>query len=142
MWIIRFLPDFVFHLITIAGVLGLIAAFVLSFIPFISQYKLPIQIASIIALVIGLYFEGAMSNEAVWQARIKELEAKVAQAEVKSAQANVKLVEKIVTKDKIIHDRQDAIVQYIDREIIKYDDECKIPLAFINAHNKAAEQIK
>ena len=131
MWIINFLPDFVFHLITIAGVLGLVASFILSFIPFVSQYKIPIQAGSIIALVFGLYFEGAMSNEAVWQARVKELEAKVAQAEVKSAKDNVKIVAKIVTKDK---------VKYIDREIIKYDEQCKIPKVFIDAHNKAAEK--
>ena len=140
MWIINFLPDFVFHLITIAGVLGLVASFILSFIPFVSQYKIPIQAGSIIALVFGLYFEGAMSNEAVWQARVKELEAKVAQAEVKSAKENVKIVEKIVTKEKVITERADAIVKYIDREIIKYDEQCKIPKVFIDAHNKAAEK--
>lgn len=142
MWIINFLPDFVFHLITIGGLLALVASFILGFIPFVKQYKLPIQVGGIIALVFGLYFEGAMSNEAVWQEKVKELEAKVAQAEIKSVQANVKIVEKIVTKDKIIRERQDAIVQYIDREIVKYDNECKIPEAFISTHNKATEQVK
>ena len=142
MWIINFLPDFVFHMITIAGVLGLVASFVLGFIPFVSQYKLPIQFGAIAALVFGLYFEGAMSNEAVWQARVKEMEAKVAQAEVKSAKENVKIVEKIVTKEKVITERADAIVKYIDREIVKYDDQCKIPKEFIDAHNKAAEKLE
>lgn len=140
MWMLQFLPDFVFHLITIAGVLGVVASFVLGFIPFVSQYKLPIQVASIIALVFGIYFEGGIANEAVWQARVKELEVKVAEAEAKSAKENIKIVEKIVTKEKVIKERAEAITQYIDREIVKYDSQCVIPPAFVDAHNRSAEK--
>ena len=81
MWILNFLPDFIFHLIVLAGILGVIASFVCEFIPFVAKYKLPIQVASTIALVIGIYFEGGIANEAKWQARVKELEAKIAIAE-------------------------------------------------------------
>ena len=53
MWILSFLPEFIPHLIFIIGVLGTIAGFVLGFIPFVSTYKLPIQITSILILSLG-----------------------------------------------------------------------------------------
>ena len=84
MFIISLFPEFIPHLIFIIGVLGTIAGFVLGFIPFISTYKLPIQIISIIILSLGLYLEGGSANEAIWKLKVKEMEAKVAQSEVKS----------------------------------------------------------
>lgn len=142
MWMLQFLPDFVFHLITIIGILGIVASFFFGFIPFVSQYKLPIQVGSIIALVIGLYFEGGIANEAIWQAKVKEMEVKVAEAQAKSAAENTKLVEKIVYKDKIIKERGQDIIKYVETEIVKYNDQCVIPKEFITAINRAAEQPK
>ena len=80
--------------------------------------------------------------------KIKELEAKVVAAEAKSAVVNTKIVEKIVTKQKIVKERGEDIIKYVDKEIIKYDvkfapgGQCEIPKEFINIHNKAAEEIK
>ena len=85
---------------------------------------------------------GAISNEEVWQARVKELEVKLAQAEVESAKENTKIVEKIVKKTEYIKVRGNDIIQYVDREVTKYDEVCSIPSAFIRAHNKAAEEPK
>ena len=87
---------------------------------------------------------GAISNEEVWQARVKEMEAKVAEAEVQSAKENIKLVEKVVTKTQIVKQKGQDIVKYIDKEIVKYDTkflpggQCEIPKEFIEAHNRAA----
>ena len=142
MWMLSFLPDFIFHLITIAGVLGIVASFFFGFIPFVSQYKLPIQVGSIIALVIGIYFEGGIANEARWQAKVHEMEVKVAESQAKSAAENTKLVEKIVYKDKIIKERGDDIIKYVEKEIVKYDSQCVIPKEFVTAINKAEEQPK
>ena len=142
MWMLSFLPDFIFHLITIAGVLGIVASFFFGFIPFVSQYKLPIQVGSIIALVIGIYFEGGIANEARWQAKVHEMEVKVAESQAKAAAENTKLVEKIVYKDKIIKERGDDIIKYVEKEIVKYDSQCVIPKEFVTAINKAAEQPK
>ena len=80
--------------------------------------------------------------------KIKELEAKVVAAEAKSAVVNTKIVEKIVTKQKIVKERGEDIIKYVDKEIIKYDvkfapgGQCEIPKEFITIHNKAAEEIK
>ena len=81
---------------------------------------------------------GAISNEEAWLARVAELEIKVAQSEAKSAQQNTKIVEKIVYKDKIIKEKGDEIIKYVDKEIVKYDSQCKIPQEFVKALNDAA----
>ena len=88
---------------------------------------------------------GAIHNNNEWEARVKELEVKVKVAEEKSQQVNKKIVTKIVTKNKIIKEKGDEVVKYIDREVVKYDtkflpgNECEIPKEFIQAINKAAE---
>ena len=85
MWLLQWLPDWVFHLILLVGVLGLGASFVLKFIPFVDQYKLPIQVAAVILIVLGVYMEGAISNQAWWELRVAEAEKRVAEAEKKAA---------------------------------------------------------
>jgi membrane-bound ClpP family serine protease len=80
MWLLNWLPDSVIHLMVIAGVLGIIASWFFGFMPFISQYKLPIQIISIIVLVLGIWTEGANSNNNTWLLKVKEMEAKIAKA--------------------------------------------------------------
>jgi len=144
-WILSFIPDWVWTLVLIFGILGTLAAWILKFIPFVSTYRLPIQIASIIALVAGVYFQGVIANEAKWQDKIAELQKKVNEAEVKSKETNVVVQEKIVTKTKIIKEKGKDIVSYIDREvvkkeeIIKYIEQCPIPKEIIDLHNQAAE---
>lgn len=140
MWILEWLPFWIFHLITLAGVVGLIAAQFFSFIPFVSQYKLPLQVVAIAALVFGVYMEGGVSNQERWEAKVKEMQVKVAQAEAQSQKENVKIVEKIVTKTEYYRTKGDDVVKYIDREIVKYDEQCKIPTEFVQALNKAASK--
>ena len=144
-WILSFIPDWFWTLVLIFGILGTLAAWVLKFIPFVSTYRLPIQVASIIALVAGVYFQGVIANEAKWQDKIAELQKKVNEAEVKSKETNIVIQEKIVTNTKIIKEKGKDIISYIDREIvkkeeiIKYIEQCPVPKEIINLHNQAAE---
>lgn len=145
MWIISFLPEWVFHLMLAVGIAGTVAGFVLGFIPLISKYKLPIQICSLLILVLALYIEGGIANEQIWKARVNEVEAKLAKAEAKSQEENIKIVEKVVKKTEYIKTRGRDIITYIDKEVvkdkdvIKYIEQCPaIPQAILKAHNDAA----
>jgi uncharacterized membrane protein (DUF106 family) len=144
MWMLSFLPDWIFHLILLAGVLGILASLVSKFIPVISTYKLPIQIVSVILIVVGVWFEGAMSNQAAWEARVAEMQVKVAEAEAKSAETNTKIVTKTVKQLELVRTRGDDIINYVDREVvkdrevIKFVENCPIPQIIINTHNAAA----
>jgi hypothetical protein len=148
MWILNWLPNWIFYAIFFAGLLGLLATYVMKFIPFVYVYRTPIQAISILAIVIGTYMSGAISNEESWQAKVKEMELKVAAAEVKSAKENIKIVEKVVTKTEYITRRGQDIIQYVDKEVVKYDTKfapsgvCELPKEFIKAINNAAETPK
>jgi uncharacterized membrane protein len=148
MWILQWLPNWIFYGIFFAGLLGLLATYVMKFIPFVYVYRTPIQAVSVLAIVIGTYMSGAISNEESWQAKVKEMEAKVAAAEIESQKENVKIVEKIVKKTEYITRRGQDIIQYVDREVVKYDDkfrpggQCELPKEFIKAINTAAEAPK
>ena len=148
MFILSFLPDWVFHAIAIAGILGTVAGFVLGMIPVIKTYIIPVRVISILLLSLGLYLEGGLADYAVWEAKVKEVEAKLAEAELKSAKENTKIVTKVITKTQVVKTRGQDIVRYVDREVVKYDEKfakggvCEIPQEFIKAHNDSAGQPK
>jgi hypothetical protein len=144
MWILQWLPWWLFYVVLALGLVGLVITYLLKFIPLpiIHVYKTPLQIGSIILVVIGVYMLGSIANERAWQARIKELEVKLAQAEAEAAKENIKIVEKVVVQQKIVRERGQNIVQYVDREVVKYDTKCEIPQPFVDAHNRAAEKIQ
>lgn len=147
MWILQWLPDWIFYAILVIGLLGFIITYLLKFIPIpgLYMYKTPIQIVSLLLVIVGVYMSGAISNEQAWQARVKELEIKLAAAEAEGAKETVKIVEKVVTKQQIIKEKGEEVVKYIDREIVKLDTkflpggQCEIPKEFIKALNDAAK---
>ena len=139
MWILKWLPFWIFYVMFFAGLIGFLATYLIRFIPIpaIYIYKTPIQIFSVILITIGVYMSGSISNEEAWLAKVNELQVKLAESEVKSAQENIKIVEKIVYKDKIVKEKADEIIKYIDNELVKYDNQCKIPQEFITVINNA-----
>lgn len=151
MWILQWLPNWIFYAVLLAGVFGLVLTYFirfLSFIPFLYVYKTPIQLISIAAIAIGTFMAGAIHDNESWEARVREMEEKVAAAEVQSKEENIKIVEKVVNKVQIVKTRGQDIVKYVDREVVKYDTKfapggvCEIPKEFIKAHNDAAEAPK
>jgi hypothetical protein len=138
MWILNWLPDWLFHLIVIAGILGLLASTFFGFIPFISKYTLPVKVASIVLLVIGVYFEGGVSNNNAWLEKVHALEKLVAESEAKSAKANTELVSTIAQKNKEIASAQASLKSKIKQFTTILDAECKVPVDAISILNEAA----
>ena len=144
MWMLSFLPDVFWHLLTICGLIAVLASLVLKRIPFISTYRIPLQYGGIVALLFGIWMEGGISNEAKWQSKVKEMEEKVAIAEAKSQEVNVQIVTEVVEKIKVVHERGKTITNYIDREVVKdkevvkFVENCPIPGIIIKTHNAAA----
>lgn len=138
MWILSFLPNWIFHYVVSAGILAILFSTFLGFVPLISQYKIPLKYIGFALLALGIFFEGAIYNNEAWVARVTEMEAKVAKAEEESKEANDKLDKKVTAKVQQIVEKKRVLKQYIDREIVKYDNTCTIPKEFIEVHNKAA----
>lgn len=151
------MSDTIIHLVLAAGVIGLIAGFVLGFIPIIGKYKLPIQIISILLFALGVYLEGGLANDKEWQAKVKEAEAKAARAEAEAAKKNTELQAALNDKGKVIKEKGDTIIKYVDRyrdreiikeipgpervrieKVIEYIENCPIPPELVNIHNDAA----
>ena len=137
MFILQFIPDFIFHLILLLGLLGLSASFFLSYIPFVSQYRLPIQIAASILIVIGVYMEGAINNNADWEARVAELKLQVAKAEADSANANTKLTEALANSQAKIAVTQETTKKAIQKNAPVINQTCKINDISIKLYNQA-----
>jgi hypothetical protein len=137
-WILTFVPTFVFHLALIAGLVGLLVAAFLGAIPIISQYKLPIQIVAFALTIGAVFFQGALAYKHSVAVEVAELKLRLKNAELKSAQTNTEIVEKIVNDTQVIREKGATITEYVDREIVKYDNQCELPLEVINAHNMAA----
>jgi len=137
-WILKWLPDIVFYLVLLTGLAGLAASSVLKFVPLVSLYRAPIQWIAAIITAFGLYMTGAISDNHAWLARVADLEQQVAAAEARSQAENVKIVTKIVTKREYYRTQGNDIVQYVDREVAKYDNTCPVPKEVVKAHNDAA----
>jgi 4-hydroxyphenylpyruvate dioxygenase-like putative hemolysin len=138
MWILKFLPNWLFYLTLLAGVAAFLVAYFVKVLP---QAKL-VQAVSAATIVFSIYMVGAISNNDAWLARVKDLEVKVAEAEAKSATANTEIVQKTLVKTQVVKERGQDIIKYVDREVIKFDTNCVIPKEFVTAHNKAAEAPK
>jgi hypothetical protein len=138
MWILNWLPDFVFHLIVIVGILGIVVSKFSSFIPFVGSYVAPIRIASIAILVVGVWFEGGISNNNSWLEKVHALEKKVAEAELKSVEANSKLISQIAAKNKEIADVQTKLKLKIKEVTSAIDSECKVSTYAIDIINESA----
>ena len=144
MWILEWLPNWIFYGILLIGLLGFLITYLLKFIPIpaLYMYRAPIQIVSVIFIIIGVYMAGSIANNESWEAKVKEVQAKLAEAEAQGAKETIKIVEKIVVQEKIVRQRGQDIVQYVDREVVKYDNKCEIPPPFVDAHNQAASGTK
>jgi amino acid permease len=140
MWILKFIPDWIFYAVLLIGLAGLAASFVLKFVPVVRQYQLPIQAISGILIVFGVYMAGAISNEATWQARVTELQIKIARAEAQSAEANSELRNKLSRKEQEIVQAQQLLKTRIQQNAVQMDAVCTVPRTAIDILNDAARK--
>ena len=147
-WMLGLIPDWVWTTLLVGSVVGLLASLLLKRIPFVSQYRFPIQAVSFLSLLVSIWFISANSTNAVWEAKIKDLEDKVKLAEEAANNKNVEIQEKIVTKTTVIKEKGKTQIEYVDRvitqdkEVVKYIEQCPVPKAIIDAHNVATEMNK
>jgi len=140
MWYLSLLPNAFFHAIVIAGVVAVLGSMFLKMVPIVNKYYIPMRIIGFVVFTFGIYFEGGLANEEQWVAKVKEMEVKVAAAEAEGKKETIKIQQKVVVQEKIIREKGEDIVRYIDREIVKYVNSCIIPKEVIDTHNKAAKK--
>jgi membrane protein implicated in regulation of membrane protease activity len=144
-WMLGLLPDWLWTALLISSTVGLLASLIAKHIPFVSNYRFPIQIISFVGLLISVWFLGAASANEAFQSKIKDLEEKVRIAEEQANNKNVEVQERVVEKTKVVKEKGKDIIKYIDREIVKkeeivkYVEQCPVPKEIIDIHNQAAD---
>jgi len=129
MFILNYIPTWLLFITLMIGLFGwLIKEF--------EVYR-PIAVGIIF---LSLFLIGYKTADKVWQDRVTELEKKVAELDAKKEKVNTKIVTKVLTKEKIVKEAAEVQIQYVDREIVKYNDQCKIPPEVITIHNRAVKQ--
>jgi hypothetical protein len=147
MWLLHFLPDaflaFVVNMVLILGIVSTVLTcfllkYLIRFVPAFAPHIRIAQIVSVIVLLSGVYFKGGYSTEMLWRERVQEVEAKLEEAKKESAKVNTVVETKVVTQTKVIKEKADELIKYVDREVIKEVDNCKIPTEVLEVHNEAA----
>lgn len=133
-WIFKFTPNFVWYLLPLLGLVSL----GLSRIPVLYMYRTMLSIAGTAVLALGLFALGMLYADNTWRQAARELQAKVEVAEAQSQVVNEVVKEKLVTQTRIVRERGQETIRYIDREVVKVDERCVIPPEFVSAHNQAA----
>lgn len=139
MSILSWLPDFVFHIIFLVGVLAIIAGYFLDMIPFISNNAKLIQVLGIVVTVVGVWFEGGISRDHYYQEKILELKQKIAEAEVRAEQLNAKLTEILLKNQQLTHDVADANRKRLAAESAQLNQQCTINQNIVDIINDAAK---
>lgn len=142
MWILNFLPFWVFHLIVFIGAIGWIVATILKAVPFVIQYRLAIQAVSTALLVFGIYAEGGLSNQSMWESKVREMEHKVEIAELKAQHATGKIEYKFIDRIKVIKEVQVVVKEKLKEVATVIDSQCKLLPEAIDLLNTAAKNIK
>lgn len=147
-WMVSLIPDetlsLVYWVIIGVGITGLAAGWLGRWIPFYGKYVQILKPLGVLLLVLGVWLRGGYDTEMAWRAKVAEVEAKLAEAKIQSEKVNTVVETKVITKTKIIKEKADTIVQYVDRvkEIVKFDETCPIPKEAIDVHNEAAKMNK
>jgi len=147
MWILHFLPDSLIlwfaNAVLLLGIVLTVAGLFAHRIPVVWQYQLPFKILGIALLAAGVYFSGGYAVEMAWRERVAEVEAQLEEAKKESAKVNTVIETRVVTKTKVIKEKAEKIVEYVDRPVIQeFDKTCPIPREAIDVHNEAAAMNK
>jgi hypothetical protein len=138
-WLLQLIPDGIFvwltYLLFATGLVLYVASKLVSWIPLMSQYRLPAELVGIVGLVIAAYFYGGIT----YREQIAEMKQRIRVAEEKSQQVNTVIETKIIEKVKVV--KQNV---YITREIVRdtagrqLDGQCSLPRSTVSLHDSAS----
>ena len=139
MWILTWLPDWIFYVLTLVGITGLVIAFTIGkLIPI--EYQLAVKFVSTGACAFGLFMIGAISNEDVWQLKVKEMETAIAKQELAAAEVTHEVITQYVDRVKIVEGKTHEIIKKVPVYITKEsDDKCTINNGFVSLHDHASK---
>jgi hypothetical protein len=141
MWMLDFIPDSWLIWLTYAmlttGVILYITSKLISWIPIIKNYKLPIELVGVVLYGVGAFYVGGYGVEKLWRERVAAMEEKVKELEGRQAEV-VKVIEtKVVTKIKTVEVVKEVIKKEIEYREKEINANCDVSPAAIEMFNKS-----
>ena len=133
-WIFKIFPDWLWWLLLVAGLSGY---FLAQLVP-LKPYALICKIVAAMLVLATIFIFGLRYADRTWQQAAEKLQAKVQVMEAESKTVNAQIETRVITRTQIVKQKGEEITKYVDREVVKYDQTCKIPEEFVSAHNRAA----
>lgn len=143
-WALNLIPDSVMHwiinILLIVGIVGTVAGFVIKRIPFVNQYRLLVQIVSILLLVFGVWLKGGESAHKLWKDRVAEMEQKVKESENKAWEASKRVHVHVIERTKVIRENTATLANEATSAITpEINARCEIPKITADRYNRAAQ---
>lgn len=138
MWMLGLIPDVVWHLLLIISVVTIAFTYFLRMIPFVGANAVQLRFAAIAVLILTVWMEGGIANEAKWQERVRDLEAQVAAAEKAAVETNAKIETVYVDRVEVVKEIQYVVRKDIERAATELNAVCRIPPRAVDLLNQAA----
>lgn len=142
MWVLNFLPDWVFHLVLVIGIINIVVGVFLRGFPIIDRYQTPIVLLGVFLTVAGIWYSGGIAKDREYRERIAKLQLQVAEAEKKAAEANAKIEYVYVDRVKVVERVRYEVVSAIRENSNALDANCKIIPQAVDIINQAAQPFK
>jgi hypothetical protein len=141
LWMLTFIPDWIYKAILILGFLSVFAAYFLKIIPVVSAYSKGLKVTGIILIIIGTWFNGQMLADAKWKARVADLQNKIAESERQAEEANVQIEYVYVDRVQVVEKIRYQVVGSIRELSNEIDANCTIDPKAIEILNRSAEAL-
>jgi len=143
LWLWSLLPISVvaalINILIIVGIVGICSAWIGRWIPFFNVYAPTLKLVGIACLIVGVFFKGGESVEAVWRNRVAALEEKVRVAEAKAAVINTVIETVYVDRIQVVTDTKVVIQNNIRKSANKIDRVCRVEPEVISILNQSAK---
>jgi heterodisulfide reductase subunit B len=126
------------HLILIIGLIGSILATIAKRFSYIAKFVAPLFF---ILFLVGVYLEGNLNGKKDYINAVNSLNKKIEEAESKSAKVNEVIKTVYVDRVKIIKEKSEDNVKYVEKIVTKYDNLCTLSNAAIKLHDSASQNV-
>lgn len=136
MWLLNWLPDWIFHLMIVAGIVGTLAGLYFRRIPI--TYQIPVVVISVLLIVAGVWYSGGIAKDREYQLKIAELQLKVAAAEKQAAEANARIEYVYRDRVQVVEKVRYQVITAIRESSNALDANCRVIPQAVDILNQAA----
>lgn len=138
MWILNFLPDWIFHAALVLGVLAIVISMFLQQFPLIKRYQTPLWLLGLILCIAGVWYSGGIAKDREYQQRISDLQVQIAQAEKRAAEANARVEYVYRDRVEVVEKIRYKVISAIRESSNALDANCQVIPEAVDILNQSA----